>query len=124
MGTTDAKLVKKYTIKVIANFVSMSLGIVTQILVPRALGPVLFGQMSYLNSLFQQIFMVFDLGFINYFYTKFSSDSEDNYISTFYLVYFFAISALLFILTLIFLASDLWVIFSLESNQFFLYSFL
>jgi len=123
MGTTDAKLVKKYTIKVIANFVSMSLGIVTQILVPRALGPVLFGQMSYLNSLFQQIFMVFDLGFINYFYTKFSSDSEDNYISTFYLVYFFAISALLFILTLIFLASDLWVIFSLESNQFFLYSF-
>jgi O-antigen/teichoic acid export membrane protein len=123
MSTTDPALVKKYTIKIIANFVSMSLGIVTQILVPRALGPALFGQMSYLNSLFQNIFMVFDMGFINYFYTKLSSDSEDSNISTFYLLYFFAISALILILTLLFLASDLWVIFSLENNQFFLYSF-
>lgn len=118
----DKNIKKKFTLKLIANVISMFLGIISQIIVPRALGPVMFGQMSYLNSFFQQIFSSLDLGFINYFYTKFSN-SKKKIISSFYLLFFFSISFLILILSIILTFTDMWKIFSVSSNQFFLYSF-
>lgn len=123
MSVFDKAIKKKYAMKSVANFISLLLGVITQVLVPRALGPAVFGQMSYLNSIFQQIFSFLDLGFINYFYTRFASNSKDSLISTFYIIYFFAISGLIFLFTVVILTTDLWLVFSIGASEYFLYSF-
>jgi O-antigen/teichoic acid export membrane protein len=80
----EASLRKRYFSKLTTNLLGMVIGIITQSIVPRALGPAVYGNFSFLTNFFQQV-----VGFLNFntstaFYTKLSQRQDDRKLVSFY----------------------------------------
>jgi len=78
---------KRYGYKLMTNLVSFAVGIVSQSIVLRGLGPASYGDFSYLTSFFKQV-----IGFLSWnsspgFYTKLSQRQNEKGLISFY--YFF-----------------------------------
>ncbi len=97
--STDS-LKKRYQAKLTANLVGLSIGIVTQAIIPRGLGPRAYGNFSFLSNFFTKIVSFLDMGTSIGFYTKLSQRQREFGIVSFYLSF----AGLVSFLTLMFVA--------------------
>lgn len=97
----EDSLKKRYIVKLFSNIFGLIIGLGTQAIIPRGLGPSAYGNFNYLTNFFQQIFGFLDMGAINCFYTKLSQRQKDFKIISFYF-YFLGIISLF---VLVFLAA-------------------
>jgi len=66
-------LKKRYIVKLLSSFVTGITGLVLIAIVPNALGPVAFGQFSFIQQIFSQITTFLDAGTSTAFFTKLSA---------------------------------------------------
>jgi len=97
----EDSLKKRYIVKLIANIMNGILGVIIVAFVPKTLGPVYFGQFSYLQQFFTQIIAFLDAGTSTAFFTKLSANNERKELITFYA--FFVTGLLFLLLCLIYL---------------------
>lgn len=91
----ETSLKKRYSVKLFTNII---LGVVNAILisiVPKALGPVAYGQFIYLQEFFTQAIGLLDMGSSMAFFTKLSARNERKELITFYFLYSFFILCLI-----------------------------
>ena len=95
----EDSLKKRYGIKLLANVISAIIGAVLVAIVPKALGPIQYGQFVYLQDFFMKIISFLDMGSSTAFFTKLSARHTRKELITFYFFYSSAvlISVLLFI---------------------------
>jgi len=92
----EHSLKKRYSIKLFANIVTGVFGAVLIAIVPKALGPVAFGQFVYLQEFFMKILGFLDMGSSIAFFTKLSARHTRKELISFYFLYSFLL--LIFIL--------------------------
>lgn len=80
---TDS-LRKRYIYKMMADVVSVGIGFISQAIIPRTLGPKLYGDYSFLISFFTQVAGFLDMGTSTAFYTKLSQRPKENNLLRFY----------------------------------------
>lgn len=80
-------LKKRYLIKLLSNIVNGLINIILVAIVPKALGPVAFGQFSYLQQFFSQFIAFLDAGTSTGFFTKLSAKSSRKELITFYFLF-------------------------------------
>ncbi|WP_138765281.1 oligosaccharide flippase family protein [Pseudoalteromonas sp. S201] len=91
---TDS-LKKRYTLKLIANIIAGLINIIIVAIVPKALGPIVYGQFVYIQQFFTQIIAFLDAGTSTAFFTKISANQSRKELISFYFVF-----SLLLLLTL------------------------
>lgn len=98
----EHSLKKRYSIKLFANIISALIGAVIVAIVPKALGPVAYGQFIYLQEFFIKIISFLDMGSSIAFFTKLSARHDRKELITFYFLYSLIIFLLIsgFIFTL------------------------
>jgi O-antigen/teichoic acid export membrane protein len=74
----------RYTYKLLSNLVGLPIGLVSQAIIPRLLGPSAYGNFGFLSSFFNSIFGFFDSGASSAFYTKLSQRLHEAGIIRFY----------------------------------------
>lgn len=89
----EDSLKKRYVIKLLASFIAGIFNIILIAIVPKALGPIAFGQFSYLQQFFSQLIAFLDAGTSTAFFIKLSAKHERKELLAFYFIF----SALLFI---------------------------
>ena len=94
--TTDS-LKKRYLAKLFANLVGLAIGVVTQAIIPRGLGPKAYGDFHFLSDFFTKIVSFLDMGTSIGFYTKLSQRQQDFGLVSVYLVFTGIVSFLLII---------------------------
>lgn len=99
----EDSLKKRYFYKLSTNMIGLAIGLVTQAIIPRGLGPKAYGDFSFLSNFFSQVVGFFDMGTSISFYTKLSQRQKDIGIITFYVS--FAIIASIAVFLLIFIVS-------------------
>jgi len=115
-------LKKRYFYKLSTNAISLPISFLTQLLVPRLLGPLAYGSFNYLTNFFNSIFGFFEFGTSTALYTLLSQRLEDTKLLKFY---YWIMSAIIFIISFLFIiayAFDLKNI--LWPDQIYLYIFL
>lgn len=90
----EHSLKKRYFYKLFTNFLGLGVSLVTQIIVPRGLGPKSYGEFSFLSDYFNQLAGFFDMGTSIGFYTKLSQRPKEFKLAVFYF-YFIGIASLL-----------------------------
>jgi O-antigen/teichoic acid export membrane protein len=99
-GKVDS-LKKRYIYKLLTNLFGLFIGLVTQAIIPRGLGPKAYGDFSFLSNFFSQFVGFFDMGTSVGFYTKLSQRQKDIGIITFYVSFAIIASTALFLIVLI-----------------------
>lgn len=84
MSENDS-LKKRYIFKLLTNIFGLVIGLATQSIVPRGLGPGAYGDFSFLTNFFQQVFAFLDMGSSTCFYTKLSQRQNDSGLVSFFL---------------------------------------
>jgi len=82
-GKEDS-LNKRYAYSLFANIIGLAASMVTAVFIPRGLGPVSYGNFSFLTNFFQQLIVFLGLGTPNAFYTKLSQRSDEHKLISFY----------------------------------------
>ncbi len=100
----EDSLKKRYVIKLLANFITGIVNIILIAIVPKALGPVAFGQFSYIQQFFSQIISFLDAGTSTAFFTKLAANHTRKELILFYS--FFSLS-LLFVLYIFVFSIDI-----------------
>jgi O-antigen/teichoic acid export membrane protein len=95
-GDHEDSLRKRYLFKILTNLVGLVIGVVTQSLIPRGLGPKAYGDFSFLSSFFFQLVGFLDMGTSMGFYTKLCQRPKEYALTSFYL-YFVGIMSLVLI---------------------------
>lgn len=93
----EDSLKKRYAVKLVANFLNGIIGVLIIAIVPKALGPIAYGQFSYLQQFFTQIIGFLDMGSSIAFFTKLSAKSNRKELITFYFIYAFMLLILIFL---------------------------
>jgi len=88
-------LKKRYSIKLFANIISGIIGAILIAIVPKALGPIAYGQFIYLQDFFMKIIGFLDMGSSIAFFTKLSAKQTRKELISFYFIYSFIVLALL-----------------------------
>jgi len=83
----ESSLKKRYVTKLLASVVSGVIGLIILAIVPRAIGPVAFGQFVYLQQFMTKVIGFLDAGSSIAFFTKLSAKSERKELISFYLSY-------------------------------------
>ena len=92
--SSGASLRKRYFFKLMTNLVGMVVGIGTQSIVPRALGPASYGDFSFLTNFFYQVVGFLNMNTSTAYYTMLSQRQQDTGLVRFYL-YFTALIVVL-----------------------------
>ena len=100
----EDSLKKRYTIKLFANIVSGIIGAILIAIVPKALGPIAYGQFVFLQDFFMKAIGFLDMGSSIAFFTKLSARHTRKELITFYFSYSFVV--LSFILCFIFMVNN------------------
>jgi O-antigen/teichoic acid export membrane protein len=69
-------LPKRYAIKLLSSFITGFVGLCLVLIVPNALGPIAFGQFSFIQQFFSQITAFLDAGTSTAFFTKLSAKTD------------------------------------------------
>lgn len=80
-----ATLAKRYIFKLLANIVSVPVYLLMEALLPRALGPQMYGNYSFATNLFQQLSGFLDMGTSTCFYNLLSRNQQDFTLFAWYL---------------------------------------
>ena len=83
----DTSLKKRYSIKLLANIISGVIGAILVAIVPKALGPIAYGQFVYLQEFFTKAIGFLDMGSSIAFFTKLSARHERKELIAFYFLY-------------------------------------
>ena len=83
----EDSLKKRYSIKLFANIISGIIGAILIAIVPKALGPIAYGQFIYLQEFFIKIIGFLDMGSSIAFFTKLSARHTRKELITFYFLY-------------------------------------
>jgi O-antigen/teichoic acid export membrane protein len=97
MGTVIS-FKKRYLFKLATNLVGLAIGIGTQSVVPRALGPAAYGDFSFLTNFFQSVVGFLNMNSSTAFYTRLSQRQQDRGLVLFYLYFTLLLGAVLSIL--------------------------
>jgi len=92
----EDSLKKRYLIKLFANIINGIINIVMVAIVPKALGPLAYGQFVYLQQFFSQLIGFLDAGTSTAFFTKLSKNVLRVELIKFYFYYAFFLLVLLF----------------------------
>jgi len=84
-SSREDSLKKRYTYSLFNNFIGLVAGGVTSVVVPRALGPVAYGNFSFLTNFLQQVVNFLDVGTSKAFFTKLSQRPDEQKLRSFYL---------------------------------------
>ena len=84
MPTSTPPLAQRYLFKLIANIASVPVYLVMEALLPRALGPAMYGNYSFATNLFQQFFGFLDMGTSTCFYNALSRRPKETGLISFY----------------------------------------
>jgi len=87
----EDSLQKRYSIKLFANIISGLIGAILIAIVPKALGPVAYGQFVFLQDFFAKTIGFLDMGSSIAFFTKLSANHKRKELIVFYLIYAFAV---------------------------------
>lgn len=98
-----ATLARRYAVKLVANMVSVPVYLVMEALLPRALGPRVYGDYNFATALFQQFSGFLDMGSSTCFYNALSRRRMDTALCAFYLRVVLLVFAALLAFGLIFL---------------------
>jgi O-antigen/teichoic acid export membrane protein len=99
-GKEDS-LKKRYVYKLLTNLFGLLIGLVTQAIVPRGLGPKAYGDFSFLSNFFSKIVGFFDMGTSIGFYTKLSQRQKEIGMINFYASFAIIASIALFLIVVI-----------------------
>ena len=91
----EDSLKKRYTIKLVASIISGIIGIILTAIIPKALGPIAYGQFVYLQDFFMKIIGFLDMGSSIAFFTKLSADNKRKELILFYFIYSFVVLSLI-----------------------------
>lgn len=91
----EHSLKKRYSIKLFANIISGIIGAIIVAIVPKALGPVAYGQFVYLQEFFMKVIGFLDMGSSIAFFTKLSARADRKELITFYFLYSFVVLGLI-----------------------------
>ncbi|GAB4407491.1 MAG: lipopolysaccharide biosynthesis protein [Anaerolineae bacterium] len=80
----EDSLKKRYLYKLSTNLIGLVVGLVTESIIPRGLGPVAYGNFNFLSNFFTQVVSFFDAGTSTAFYTKLSQRPTDAGLLRFY----------------------------------------
>ncbi|MBO4369104.1 MAG: lipopolysaccharide biosynthesis protein [Desulfovibrio sp.] len=85
MQKTTPPLAQRYLFKLLANVASVPVYLIMEALLPRALGPAMYGNYSFATTLFQQLFGFLDMGTSTCFYNALSRRQKECGLIAFYL---------------------------------------
>jgi O-antigen/teichoic acid export membrane protein len=88
-------LKKRFSFKLATNFVGFFVSIMTQSMVPRALGPAAYGNFSFLTNYFWQFMGFLSFNSSNALYTKLSQRQKDGGLVSFYAVFLLLLAVVL-----------------------------
>ncbi|MCG8568558.1 MAG: oligosaccharide flippase family protein [Spirochaetes bacterium] len=88
-------LKKRYFYKILTNIINLLFNIITASIIPRALGPEIYGYFSYIQNFFSRIIGFFDSGLTSAFYNKITKRQKEYSLITFYLITSFVVLVLL-----------------------------
>jgi len=83
----EPSLKKRYSIKLLANILSGIISAVIVAIVPKALGPIVYGQFVFLQNFFIQAIGFLDMGSSIAFFTKLSARQDKKELITFYFLF-------------------------------------
>ncbi|MDQ7060718.1 MAG: oligosaccharide flippase family protein [Sulfurimonas sp.] len=92
----EDSLKKRYSIKLFANIISGIIGAILIAIVPKALGPIAYGQFVYLQDFFMKAIGFLDMGSSIAFFTKLSARHTRKELITFYFIYSFLVMSFIF----------------------------
>ena len=92
----EDSLKKRYSIKLFANIISGIIGIILIAIVPKALGPVVYGQFVFLQDFFMKAINFLDMGSSTAFFTKLSARHTRKELIAFYFLYSLIVLTLIF----------------------------
>ncbi|WP_211361207.1 lipopolysaccharide biosynthesis protein [Colwellia hornerae] len=99
----ESSLKKRYATKLFASIISGVIGVIIIAIVPKAMGPIAYGQFVYLQQFFTKIIGFLDAGSSIAFFTKLSAKPERKELISFYFYYSLFVGL---ILTVFFYAVD------------------
>lgn len=85
---------KRYSYKLLTNLIGLPVYLVTQAIIPRALGPQIYGDFNFLTNFFAQVMGFLDMGTSVGFYTKLSQRPHETALISFYF-YFLLVSLII-----------------------------
>ncbi|MFT5716056.1 MAG: O-antigen/teichoic acid export membrane protein [Oleiphilaceae bacterium] len=100
----ESTLKKRYATKLFASIISGIIGMVIVAIVPKAIGPIAYGQFVYLQQFFTKVIGFLDAGSSIAFFTKLSAKPERKELISFYSFYSLFV---LFVLSIFFYVVDL-----------------
>jgi O-antigen/teichoic acid export membrane protein len=83
----ETSLKKRYSVKLFSSVVSGVIGMIIVAIVPKAIGPVAYGQFVYLQQFFIKLIAFLDAGSSIAFFTKLSAQPDRKELITFYTFY-------------------------------------
>ena len=87
-----ASLNKRYFFKLSSNFLGLIISIITQMIIPRGLGPKAYGDFNFLTNFFTQVVGFLDMGTSTCFYTNISRHPKEYPLISFYLYFIVFVS--------------------------------
>ena len=78
-------LARRYICKLLANVASVPVYLAMEAILPRALGPAMYGNYSFATNFFQQLFMFLDMGTSTCFYNALSRRQSETGLISFYM---------------------------------------
>jgi O-antigen/teichoic acid export membrane protein len=90
----ESSLKKRYSIKLFANIIGGIIGAIMIAIVPKALGPVAYGQFVYLQEFFSKAISFLDMGSSIAFFTKLSARQDRKELITFYFFNSFVLNSI------------------------------
>jgi O-antigen/teichoic acid export membrane protein len=94
-------LKKRYLYKLVANIIGTLIAIITNAIVPRALGVKHFGDFNFVTTFFKQLIDFLDFRSSTYFYITLSQNQKDNVFMSFYAYFSLIIFSCLTFFTLL-----------------------
>ena len=111
MPNPTPPLAQRYLFKLIANIASVPVYLIMEALLPRALGPVLYGCYSFATTLFQQLFGFLDMGTSTCLYNALSRRQNETGLIAYYLRLTLVILGLAFLMAVLLLYEPLGSVF-------------
>jgi len=91
----EDSLKKRYSIKLLANIVTGLINAILVAIVPKALGPIAYGEFVYLQNFFMKFIGFLDMGSSIAFFTKLSANHQRKELIVFYFAYAFFVMFIL-----------------------------
>jgi O-antigen/teichoic acid export membrane protein len=96
--SNNDSLKKRYFYKLSSGIISLPIQLIIQSIIPRSLGPVAYGQFTFLSNSFTQIVGFFDSGVSYAYYTKLSGDLKNKVLINYFYKLILILSLLLVLL--------------------------